>query len=134
MLGVLLYRYQQLEDEDRDAQHIIIASLEKRWSKVDQDVFIAAVILHPIYKSSPFARGLFTPAKARELLRRLWRRFYNKEPPANFNDDVSDYLKSRNDYASFAPNHEDMKTAKSDLVRQFYCSYSKLSADIHNCC
>jgi hypothetical protein len=33
----------------------ILESIEKRWAKADQDVFIAAVLLNPFVKASPFS-------------------------------------------------------------------------------
>ncbi|KAH7919498.1 hypothetical protein BV22DRAFT_1090514, partial [Leucogyrophana mollusca] len=60
IFAYLCLRYQQLHNEgssqDHDLIAVIIASLETRWSKCDQDIFIAAVILNPLYKIEPFAQ------------------------------------------------------------------------------
>jgi hypothetical protein len=118
MLAVLVYRYNQFTDPDDDsAREVILSSLEKRWAKVDQDVFIAAVLLHPLHKNRPFSRGRFNVVSVLKLLRRLWRRFYKEDPPMNFDDDVRDYVSNRGDYISFAPDHESMIGILNNAVR-----------------
>ncbi|OJA08695.1 hypothetical protein AZE42_13152, partial [Rhizopogon vesiculosus] len=61
ILGYLVSRYHDLlntttSTDDQIGFHAIINSLEKRWSKSDQTVFLAAVILNPLYKAKPFAQ------------------------------------------------------------------------------
>ncbi|KAK7059583.1 hypothetical protein R3P38DRAFT_2470738, partial [Favolaschia claudopus] len=74
-----LYRaFNELTDHaDRHVKKAVLASIELRWSKCDQDVFIAAWIFNLYFsvswfKSHPFLsnRGIFS------LLRRLHNRFF----------------------------------------------------------
>ncbi|GLB43960.1 putative protein of unknown function (DUF 659) [Lyophyllum shimeji] len=55
--GYLVMQYRAMTDED-DAVgcNAIVQSIERRWAKADQEVFIAAVILNPLYQTTPFAQ------------------------------------------------------------------------------
>ena len=57
----------------------IIDSIEKRWAKADQEVFIAAVFLNPFFKIEPFSSGLrlWSQASILSLLKRLYQRFFS---------------------------------------------------------
>ncbi|KAG1907748.1 uncharacterized protein F5891DRAFT_939464 [Suillus fuscotomentosus] len=55
------------------ASSAIINSLEKHWSKCNQDVFLAAVVLNSFYKIKPFAcLCKFTNAGLMTLFVKLW--------------------------------------------------------------
>lgn len=59
--------------EENSIIQAIIDSLKKRWSKCDQDVFLAAVVLNPLYRIKPFARlRKFTNAGLMTLFVKLW--------------------------------------------------------------
>src|SRR5438445_330109 len=77
-------------------------SLEKHWDKSDQEVFIAAVILNPMYKTSPFAQiHKFTYASIYSLLVKLWKHFYcGADPPVQLQAEMTAYLKGIGDYES----------------------------------
>ena len=106
VFGSLYAEYLQLIAELNDNEGLIQAildSIEKRWQKSDQDVFIAALILNPMYKTSPFSRAsLLNHANFFSLLCRLWRRLYktNDIPPAFFSE-VQDYLDGKRSYEMF---------------------------------
>lgn len=92
--GYLVHCYQQMvSPSDQPGATVIISSLEQRWAKADQDVFIAAVILNPLYRISPFAplESLIN-ANLLMLLSRLYRRFNSTEPPFDFQNDVYNYI------------------------------------------
>jgi hypothetical protein len=74
----LYIRYSKLlEAEDIKARDVILASIERRWLKTDQDVFIAGVLLNPFHKAKPFRAASFsTVAGLYNLLHCLWKRFY----------------------------------------------------------
>ena len=80
--GSLSIYYQSVRTED-DANipgcTAILDSIEKRWAKADQDVFIAAVILNPFIKTSAFCPSLpfLTRAGVLALFRRLYERFFS---------------------------------------------------------
>lgn len=54
--------YSKMDDESSELYHpddllvrdALLGSIERRWDKSDQDVFIAAVILNPFVKASNF--------------------------------------------------------------------------------
>ena len=57
IFGFLYHRFSSLplDVHDEVAVNAVLKSIELRWSKADQVVFIAAVILNPMYKLQPFA-------------------------------------------------------------------------------
>ena len=86
--GSLCMYYDNLRTKDpadRMGCTAIIDSIEKRWAKADQEVFIAAVILNPFIKISPFSRQtqLLTWAGILLLLKRLYTRFFSSTEQAN---------------------------------------------------
>jgi len=53
--GFLYYHYSKVgDDNDLEARNAVLESAKHRWAQVDQEVFIAAVILNPLYKDKPF--------------------------------------------------------------------------------
>ena len=86
--GSLCMYYNNLRTKDpadRMGCTAIIDSIEKRWAKADQEVFIAAVILNPFIKISPFSRQtrLLTRAGILLLLKRLYTRFFSSTEQAD---------------------------------------------------
>ncbi|KAF9232801.1 ribonuclease H-like domain-containing protein [Melanogaster broomeanus] len=70
--------------------------LEKRWGKCDQEVFITATILNPVYKISPFAQlSIFTNSGVYGILSQLWQRFYQENPPPTLLSELYDYLDNK---------------------------------------
>lgn len=87
--------YNQLTDaEDYHACKVIIRSIEMRWAKADQEVFIAAVILNPFIKTTPFSTLPFlTVGGIHVMLQRLWSRFFpDIMAPDELSDQITDYL------------------------------------------
>ncbi|KAF8967652.1 ribonuclease H-like domain-containing protein, partial [Flammula alnicola] len=100
--GHLVATYLDMNDpEDRPGCQAIINSIERRWSKADQEIFIAAVILNPVYQTSPFALiPQLRLAEVVAMMTRLWRRFLKTDPPDTFAFDLLEYLGKRGDYAN----------------------------------
>lgn len=94
--GFLYYRYSRIGDEsDLVARNAVLESAEHCWAQVDQEVFIAAVIIDPLYKDKPFSNiPLTTRAGLMSLFSRLWTRFYGGTPPLKLFTDLDNYLKS----------------------------------------
>lgn len=94
------------DPEDIPGRDAIIASLEKRWSKSDQEIFIAAVIVNPFYRMEPFAKKLeFTNARVVDLIERVWIRLHSRpaksdtpqqneeiSPPREFFQQLLDFI------------------------------------------
>lgn len=96
IFGFLHYRFSNLPSDVSDivASDAILKSIELRWSKADQAVFIAAVILNPIYMLEPFADlQEFSEMEIEALLVRLWQRFFPTTPtPPALYEDINQYL------------------------------------------
>ncbi|EGO00225.1 hypothetical protein SERLA73DRAFT_72961 [Serpula lacrymans var. lacrymans S7.3] len=89
-----------------------LKSIEKCWEKSDQDIFIAAVILNPLYKASPFSSSVefMTAAGVWELCSRLWMRFYKEEAPIQLYRELVSYLSNQDRYEKL-PDHIWRETA-----------------------
>lgn len=94
--GFLYYRYSKIgDDTDLVARNAVLESAERRWAQVDQEVFIAAVIVNPLYKNKPFGNiPLTTRAGLMSLFSRLWKRFYGGMAPLELFTDLDNYLRS----------------------------------------
>lgn len=80
--GSLFMQYLAMDD-DEDVQNAILSSLEKRWAKADQEVFIASVLVNPSFHASPFRQMDFlNQSGIRALFTWLWKRFYPTSPPS----------------------------------------------------
>lgn len=93
--GHLVMQYQSMTDqEDMVGCMAIIESIEARWATADQEIFIAAVVLNPFYKSTPFSPLQFlTNAGIHSMLGRLWQRLFEEVvPPSEFHQQVNGYL------------------------------------------
>jgi hypothetical protein len=103
--GLLHHEYTCLLKEDpthEDAIHVIINSIEKRWSKCEQDVFIAALVLNPQYKTAPLAKiATFNNAAILALLNRLWLRFNQAPAPASLFSEFMEYMGNKGVYENF---------------------------------
>ncbi|KJA26430.1 hypothetical protein HYPSUDRAFT_120776, partial [Hypholoma sublateritium FD-334 SS-4] len=102
--GYLIWAYGNMTDEDdipgRDA---IIKSIEKRWQKTDQEVFVAAVILNPFYRLAPFGTRL-NNADVALIIVRLWQRFNKSRdvPSPEFLSQLQDYLTLKNMFSGLS--------------------------------
>ena len=98
--GSLIARYRKMTSpEDVTACTAILNSLEKHWSVADQDIFIAAVIVNPSFRATPFTPGPhFTTAHIKSLLSSLYLRFFQSQPPNSFYTELHDYLMGSGHY------------------------------------
>ncbi|KAF8157696.1 hypothetical protein BJ912DRAFT_866740, partial [Pholiota molesta] len=126
--GYLVWTYRQMNDaEDIPGRDAIIRSIEQRWEKTDQQVFIAAVILNPFTRLAPFGK-LFNNADVIEIISRLWQRFNRTQdlPTAIFLEQLSDYL-TENDKFSPLRTATTMRIertrAEKAVSMPFYSSY-----------
>ncbi|KAH9831451.1 uncharacterized protein C8Q71DRAFT_715432, partial [Rhodofomes roseus] len=91
----LYLHYKGLHDlADATVRSNVLRSIELRWGKCDQDVFIAAVILNPYHRAAPFKPSATTSrASLVLLLVRLYKRFYKCDRvPVEFQLEVEEYL------------------------------------------
>lgn len=93
-LANLYHYFSTVPNLDQAAADAVKASLERRWAKADQDIFLLALIFNPYAHVSCFAKDspFRVPAKVHELAKRAFQRFYNVEPGADFQNELTDYL------------------------------------------
>jgi hypothetical protein len=123
--GFLVMQYQAMTDpDDLVGCAAVIASIERRWAKADQEIFIAAIILNPFYQSAPLAPLPFlNNAGISALLRRLWQRFYVNPPPADFFIHLNDYLRGTGFFKNLQAQCQ-IKLVQADReVRWSTCSF-----------
>lgn len=95
---------------DASVRHCILESLERRWSKADQDPFILSVFLNP------FIRGrLFSPENASlnraaiyGTAKRVFRRIFRRDSDIELYRAVLDYYESRVEFHPDRWNYEDI--------------------------
>ncbi|CDO68226.1 hypothetical protein BN946_scf184913.g16 [Trametes cinnabarina] len=93
--GFLYHRFSNLPPDVADAEvsSAVCNSIEERWSKADQAVFVAAAILNPVYMLKPFADlPELTVIEIDTLLSHLWTRFFSSPAPLELREDVKDYI------------------------------------------
>ncbi|KIK99949.1 hypothetical protein PAXRUDRAFT_54287, partial [Paxillus rubicundulus Ve08.2h10] len=103
LMGFLYTEYTKLlEATTNKLIRAVLESLEKRWKKCDQDVYIAAVILNPLYKTEPFAKipqlnfaGIFV------LICKLWQWIYGSPPPHEIFTELQEYIANKGLYVNF---------------------------------
>ncbi|EJD34363.1 hypothetical protein AURDEDRAFT_76251 [Auricularia subglabra TFB-10046 SS5] len=104
MAANLRYYFATTLGLDRRAADAAIESLERRWAKVDQDIFILAIILNPFIRTSCFADGspFRVPMLVVQLAEAAFQRFYDVTPCADFRAQLIDYLTSRGSWTADA--------------------------------
>jgi hypothetical protein len=118
--GYLYLQYSQPSmADDPIARDAIINSLEKRWSKADQELFIASVLINPFYRSAPFSEHhTFSYAGQRSLFSRLWMRFNNStsSPPSEFLSQADDFIRGSGVYSELQREiNDELNTAQSSV-------------------
>src|ERR1700720_3842100 len=119
--------YRQLIDEGDDSAGLtaILDSIESRWAKCDQEVFIAAIILNPICKTAPFANlPILNLAGIYALLCHLWKQFYGTAPPQTLRAELKDYIDNRGAYENLSDwASEVRREAETNVNLQFLLIY-----------
>jgi hypothetical protein len=120
--GFLVMQYQQLSDEPV-AQKAIIDSLELRWKKADQELFIASVLVNPFYRAEPFAAiRIMNIAGICALLTRVWKRLSNSMgnvAPPHFVEYISDFLRGMGRFQDLAAQLQAETLQAERVSRQF---------------
>jgi hypothetical protein len=113
-----IYSHPALDTQIRDCIH---NSLEKRWAKADQDVFILAVFFNPYIRQRPFNRSALTHAHIYDIASRVFTRIFSKDPDLDFLKAFEDYFESREE---FSPQRMQL-----DMMKGMY--ESRVSFDLH---
>ena len=125
----LYIRYSKfLDTEDIKARDAILASIERRWLKIDQDVFIAGVLLNPFHKAKPFCAAPFsTLAGLYNLLHCLWNRFYHEDPPAELYMEYKAYINGTGELQAMHNFMQGMQlSAEKEVCEQITLWYAHL--------
>ena len=98
-LGYLVMQYLKrlVGHDDKPGAAANIASIEKWWATADKEVFIAAVILNPFFKTTPFSNHIsFTHAGIHLLPECPWLCFFSGScdmaVPLELDIQVTNYL------------------------------------------
>jgi hypothetical protein len=122
--GYLILQYPQPPmDDDPMARNTIINSIEKRWSKTDQELFIASVLINPFYRSAPFTeQHTFSYAGQCSLFSRLWMWFNNSTspPPSKFLSQADNFIRGSGTYAELQQKIDDEINAAHSSVKFNY--------------
>lgn len=132
IFALLLLRYSELTaDDDAPVRTAMLSAIEARWKKVDQDAFIAALILNPVHKTRALKKlPELTLGGIYALFRWLWMRFYNDdEPPFELWLDVEEYMEGRGAFASM----NDMLIPVRIEAEQMVSTYRLLASPSHVC-
>lgn len=99
-LGNLFRIYsQRVEGFDDDLRMGIIKSLEKRWKKADEDIFIVAVFLNPFIRDTLFNKEFLTEAQRYTIVERVYERVLRCESGLDFLQAFEDYKWSRREFS-----------------------------------
>lgn len=101
MLGNLVRIFsQRAESFDEDLRSGIIKSLEKRWKKADQDVFIVAVFLNPFIRDTLFNKEFLTEAQLYAIVEKVYERIMRCQSDLSFLQAFEDYKWSRQEFSN----------------------------------
>ena len=118
--GYLIVVYKTMTDpDDLPGYQAIIESIEHRWAKSDQEIFIAAMILNPFYRREPLAATpLFNNAGILALLARVFKRVYKTATvPQEFYTELSNYLNLQDTFSNLKLQlHIETNMAASSVI------------------
>lgn len=82
-------------------REIVLASLERRWGKTDQDPFILAVFLNPFIRGRLFNRQniLLNRSALYGIIKRVFRRVFCKDNDLELYQAFLDYYESRSEFS-----------------------------------
>lgn len=101
-----------------DVKECLLASIQKRWLKTDQDSFILAVILNPYIPTTLFKKSntYATSAGVYGLVRRLWARFFPRRHDSDLFDAALQYYDKEGIFTDDAMLLEDRLAAAKNQV------------------
>lgn len=129
LLGKLYKVYKELRDnncqdngvnEDMHPVTSIIKSIEKRWAKADQDLFIACLFLNPLIDFQLVNQSTLPMGIVFGIIRRLYSRVFKlneSADPALLISNIMDYRYRRGHYA---PEEWPISVFIKDGVRDIY--------------
>lgn len=116
VLGNLVRIFTQNIEFEEDIRQGVIRSLEKRWKKADQDVFIAAVFLNPFIRASLFSKAAINDAELYTILERVYERVMQRKADLTFLAAFEDYRLKLAEFSDEKMSLELMKKKFTDEV------------------
>lgn len=111
--------------EDEDESHpvtSIINSIEKRWERADQDLFIMALFLNPLINANLINGRVLPPGVLMGIARRLYLRVFKldvSDTPAGLIGQIYEYQRRTGIFAPAAwPIHELKDSLKDEVSFQ----------------
>lgn len=128
-----LYRIFSDPNVEPRVRSVVHDSLEKRWAKADQDVFIASLLMNPYIRGRSFASGssFLTPAGLYAIVRRVYERVMRVPAGLELHQAFRDYMVNANE---FSP--EDMMLSDMKAMYEAAVSSYKVQQNVANsaCC
>jgi hypothetical protein len=118
-----LYRIFSDPSIEESVRHTVHDSLEKCWAKADQEVFIAALLLHPYIRGRCLASGLsfLTPAGLYGIIKRVYERVMQVTPELELHQAFRDYMSNVNEFSPEEMMLDDMKAMYEAAVCRRDC-------------
>jgi hypothetical protein len=106
-----LYRIFSGPNVDENVRCTVHESLEKRWAKADQDVFIAGLLMNPYICGRCLASGssFLTPAGLYGIVKRVYERVMKRPAGLELHQAFRDYMTNANEFSPAGMVLEDMK-------------------------
>lgn len=117
MLGNLVRIFSQNTEFDEDLRIGIVKSLEKRWKKADQDVFISAVFLNPFIRGTLFNKASLNDIELYAVLERVYERVMRRKTDLVFLAAFEDY---RLRCAEFSEDRMGLELMKNKFANEVY--------------
>lgn len=112
-----LYRIYGQAHVPQNVRDNIRSSLEARWDKVDQNVFILAVFLNPYIRGRCFSLSVITQMKMLTIAKEVYMRVFQKTSvDSDFLRAFGDYYRFLNEYSKEAMCLDDMKQLYKEKV------------------
>lgn len=116
-----LYRIYSDPTLDSAVSSQVLNSLSKRWSQMDQDTFISAVVMNPYIRSRCFACGnpQLTPIGLYNIVKRTFHRMLRTKPDLDFYNAFFDYLLDSREFSSSLMGLTELKQLYDNEVISF---------------
>ena len=114
----------------------VLQSLEKRWKKTDQHVFLLAVVFNPYLRTSCFHHDspYRTMGKLWPVIRQVYKDMFNSEPNLDFRTTFAQYLDRTGDWSDVAMDLAGWKAMAVDEVRNLTITLSRTFTNANSEC
>ncbi|KAF8062590.1 ribonuclease H-like domain-containing protein [Lyophyllum atratum] len=98
---------------DTRLDHVLLTlgnfSLEKRWDKADQDIFILAVFFNPFIRSHLFQPNALTESQLHSIVEAVFKRFFSRAGDVPLMRAFTDYVREQGEFSRDAMQLDRMK-------------------------